>query len=132
MSKKIAFVLTPANVELLAKYMAYAPYGCKLNVSYLLNELLNTHLSHELARFEPPASDATTQRMTTYTYDPYKYIHSSHTTYSTTTYADPPRPPLDVPLEAGSVSSSRESKIKKCAQQATNNITNNVILCLTG
>ena len=86
MSKKIAFVLTPANVELLAKYMAYAPYGCKLNVSYLLNELLSAHLSHELARFEPPASDATTQRNTTYTYDPYKYIHSSIATYSTTTY----------------------------------------------
>ena len=117
MSKKIAFVLTPANVELLAKYMAYAPYGCKLNVSYLLNELLNTHLSHELARFEPPASDATTQRMTTYTYDPYKYIHSSHTTYSTTTYADPPRPPLDVPVEAGSVHSSRESIFKNRARQ---------------
>ena len=60
MSKKIAFVLTPTNEELLTKYMTYAPYGCKLNVSYLLNELLSAHLSHELARFEPPASDANT------------------------------------------------------------------------
>ena len=47
MSKKIAFVLTPTNEELLTKYMTYAPYGCKLNVSYLLNELPVCHLSHE-------------------------------------------------------------------------------------
>lgn len=59
MSKKIAFVLTSTNEELLSKYMSYAPYGCKVNVSYVLNELLNAHLSTELRRFEP-ASDVET------------------------------------------------------------------------
>ena len=52
MSKKIAMVLTKTNEELLTTYMSYAPAGCRLNVSALMNELLQSYLERELPKLE--------------------------------------------------------------------------------
>lgn len=52
MQKKIAITLTKSNVELLTTYMSYAPAGCRLNVSALMNELLQSHLERELPKLE--------------------------------------------------------------------------------
>ncbi len=52
MQKKIAITLTKSNVELLTMYMSYAPAGCRLNVSALMNELLQSYLERELPKLE--------------------------------------------------------------------------------
>lgn len=52
MQKKIAITLTKSNVELLTTYMSYAPAGCRLNVSALMNQLLQEHLERELPKLE--------------------------------------------------------------------------------
>jgi hypothetical protein len=49
MLKRVNFVLTQTNVELLNTYNSYAPRGFVLNLSELLNEVLEAELRIRLS-----------------------------------------------------------------------------------
>lgn len=52
MRKRVNFVLSVENEELLNKYNSYAPEGFVLNLSELLNTILTVELSNKLHALE--------------------------------------------------------------------------------